>query len=617
MRADGALTVTFAAQDVFDTYAITYQAMPWLEASFRYVVFNPGKKFGSRDELRDRSFEVKARLLEERALLPELALGLRDMIGTGVLASEYLVASKRMGPVDASLGVGWGRLAGRPAFGNPLAQLSDQFRSRSDVDENQQGLLLGSSFFRGRNVGVFGSVAWDLPRWNLTAVAEYNSDDYAREVALGTLPDAAPLSYGLKWRPMPGIETTLSHQHGRDVAFSVSAMLDTRSDTRVKPRRVLRSSRGRRSGSQASDSIEFTRWYDRLLFDVERSDVLLLAAQLTDGGDVVWLEIENNEYQYHADAINRVLELAEVHLPRRIHTVNVVLNTDGLRHGAITYRRRLGSNPFAARAPSHPRAIDVIESRALDAPQYTTDFRKPNGGIDISVGSRLQLMDPDDPLRYQVRLRIGGSADLGADFYLRGAVGLDVYNDFDDIDRPSDSILPRVRSDVARYLREGDNVIDSLYLEHRRTLSNGVLFRGYAGILEQMYSGVGGELLWQPFRSRFAFGLSSNWVRQRDFDQDFGHRDFETVTGFASIYYASPIANFDFAVHAGRYLARDRGATFEARRTFENGWSVGAFATFTNVSADDFGEGSFDKGLFFRIPFDSFLPGNSRGAYTT
>jgi len=73
----------------------------------------------------------------------------------------------------------------------------------------------------------------------------------------------------------------------------------------------------------------------------------------------------------------------------------------------------------------------------------------------------------------------------------------------------------------------------------------------------------------------------------------------------------------DFAVHVGRYLAKDRGYTVEARRTFDSGFSIGGFFTRTNVSAEDFGEGSFDKGLFFRIPFNGFLPGNSRGAFST
>ena len=59
------------------------------------------------------------------------------------------------------------------------------------------------------------------------------------------------------------------------------------------------------------------------------------------------------------------------------------------------------------------------------------------------------------------------------------------------------------------------------------------------------------------------------------------------------------------------------GATLEVRRTFDNGWMVGLWATKTNVSAEDFGEGSFDKGLFFKIPFNGFLGTSSRSNYTT
>ena len=34
----------------------------------------------------------------------------------------------------------------------------------------------------------------------------------------------------------------------------------------------------------------------------------------------------------------------------------------------------------------------------------------------------------------------------------------------------------------------------------------------------------------------------------------------------------------------------------------ENGWKVGAFATLTDMSTADFGEGSFDKGIRISIP---------------
>jgi hypothetical protein len=41
MAADGELRATISREDVADIYNITYQATPWLEATFRYSIFNP------------------------------------------------------------------------------------------------------------------------------------------------------------------------------------------------------------------------------------------------------------------------------------------------------------------------------------------------------------------------------------------------------------------------------------------------------------------------------------------------------------------------------------------------------------------------------------------------
>ena len=55
-------------------------------------------------------------------------------------------------------------------------------------------------------------------------------------------------------------------------------------------------------------------------------------------------------------------------------------------------------------------------------------------------------------------------------------------------------------------------------------------------------------------------------------------------------------------ISAGEYLAGDVGSTIEFSRTFRSGVKFGAFATITDVSTTDYGEGSFDKGIFFNIP---------------
>ena len=56
----------------------------------------------------------------------------------------------------------------------------------------------------------------------------------------------------------------------------------------------------------------------------------------------------------------------------------------------------------------------------------------------------------------------------------------------------------------------------------------------------------------------------------------------------------------------GKYLARDKGATLDLSRRFQTGFTLGVFATKTNLSAEEFGEGSFDKGFYFAIPTKLF-----------
>ena len=140
--------------------------------------------------------------------------------------------------------------------------------------------------------------------------------------------------------------------------------------------------------------------------------------------------------------------------------------------------------------------------------------------------------------------------------------------------------------------------------------------KGAAGIFEQMYGGVSGEVLYRPFDKRWALGLELNWLGRRDFDQLVSFRDYNVVTGHVSLYWDLPVHGLVAEVHAGRYLARDIGATFQLARHFDNGIAIGGFMTFTDTSFDEFGEGSFDKGFFLNLPLDLAF-GNSMRRRTT
>jgi len=214
------------------------------------------------------------------------------------------------------------------------------------------------------------------------------------------------------------------------------------------------------------------------------------------------------------------------------------------------------------------------------------------------------LFDPDNPFLADVGLRFTASHDVRPGLYLWGIVEKKAFGNRGKVRRESDSTLPHVRSDSAIYAREGDPAVRSLTLAHYFRPGRDLYGRVTAGYLEQMYGGVSGELLWKPVNSRIAMGAEMNWVRQRDFDQLFGFRDYRIATGHVSGYWEMAAGLFG-QIDVGRYLAGDWGATLRVDREFRNGWQVGAYATFTDVSFEDFGEGSFDKGILITIPLES------------
>jgi hypothetical protein len=322
----------------------------------------------------------------------------------------------------------------------------------------------------------------------------------------------------------------------------------------------------------------------------------------------------NDQYPVWADAIAKMAVLADLHLPSSVNTFRIIAEEAG--HRVQTIQMRRPSLAYGQSKQLVERQISVLPGRSLESPQRKTSFFQKKVFFDVGVGTRLQLFDPDDPARYQLYTKIGASVALPKAWTLTGAYGFDITHNFDESQRAAGgSALDPVRSDVVKYLQQGDTGLDSLYFEKRGSTYRGLHYRAFGGVLEAMYSGFGGEVLYQPLQSRLAYGLSANWVRQRDYDKSFKHFDYQTATAFASVYWASPFYNFDVAVHAGKYLAKDVGATLEVRRTFDNGFMVGLWATMTNVSAEDFGEGSFDKGMFFKIPFDGLFGRNTRGGY--
>jgi len=330
----------------------------------------------------------------------------------------------------------------------------------------------------------------------------------------------------------------------------------------------------------------------------------------------VTIRYKNLTYQLEADAIRRSLALVDQYAPLKVETVQLIGEAIDLPTHTVRYRRPAGAASGLISRSGSPIEIGppMVPQRP---PAETRAITYPVGGVDLGLNLRAYIFDPDHPFLYQLSLRARGEVDFGEGWSAGGVWVQSLESQFDRIARDGGSALPPVRTDLKRYLQEGESGIDQLALVKRGKIGRDIYYQAYGGILEEMYSGIGAEILWQRSDLPFAVGANLNGVVQREFDKMFGVRDYKTVTGHVSFFWATPIKNVDVAVHAGRYLARDTGATVEVSKRFANGWTVGAFATLTDVPFEKFGEGSFDKGLIFSIPFDLYSPRNTGGGYRT
>jgi len=110
---DGEISMTVSTTPAMDRYALGFQALPWLEATFRYARIDT---YLPNFDLYDRSLGFKIRLKQEDDFWPSIAIGAMDILGTGAFGAEYLVGSKRFGDVDTTFGIGWRRFGDTGTF---------------------------------------------------------------------------------------------------------------------------------------------------------------------------------------------------------------------------------------------------------------------------------------------------------------------------------------------------------------------------------------------------------------------------------------------------------------------------------------------------------------------
>ncbi|MEI6560401.1 MAG: YjbH domain-containing protein, partial [Rhodospirillaceae bacterium] len=166
-----------------------------------------------------------------------------------------------------------------------------------------------------------------------------------------------------------------------------------------------------------------------------------------------------------------------------------------------------------------------------------------------------------------------------------------------------------VRGDLALYVAAAPvNSLEQVAVTWLAQPSHEWTTRLAAGWFEEIYGGLSGEVLYRPWRRRWALGLEVDALQKRlPGATPFFEPHTGTVSAFASLYYQSAGGDIDGAVHVGRYLGGDTGSTFELGRRFDGGLRLAAWITGT-TGADRLGvevaqhRDRFDGGLRLSLP---------------
>lgn len=599
MQPDGQLSMSASGFGPTQRLSLSFQALPWLEGSFRYARTSDFRVAGATRF--DRSLDLKFRLFEETDYIPEIALGFRDILGTGVLAGEYLVATKEVVPgLDVTGGIGWGRLGGVNGFTNPLISLSDSFSTRSGGAATGGDIDPGD-LFSGPEAAFFAGVNWRTPVDGLTLKAEYSSDAYTDEQITGTFTRESAINYGLEYAINDSLTFGAYRMYGSEFALSLNLSTNVKRPLvpsfAPAPPEVIRR-------TDDLGPVEPQGARDLLAFGMALEGLDLVAAEPLENTDTARVSIRNLRWNNQTTAIGRAARVLVRELPGSVSTFDITLVESGLPLVTTTLTR--AEIEAAATAPDSEAQLWQSADFSAAAPRrdgpLTLPGAFPRFSWGISPSLAINAFDPDDPLRPDLGVALSGRYEPVRGLTFNGTLRQTLTNGFEEVTRPAISNLPKVRTLIASYLREGTTAITELTADYRGKVAPDLYGRVTAGILEQQYAGISAELLYRPINWDVGIGVEVNYARQREFDQQFGLRDLDAVTGHVSLYWDTGWHDYEVQVDAGQYLAGDVGATFSVRRRFDNGWELGGFFTLTDVPFEEFGEGSFDKGLTLTIP---------------
>ena len=551
---------------------VTLSANPfnWLEASFFYTNVTDRPycyDFTSEvclQDFKDKGFNVKIKV-KEQGKLPAIAIGLNDFAGTGIYSSEYIVGSYGINRTDFHFGIGYGLLDGSDlSFKNPLSLISDRFNDRPTGTEGLGGSFQPSRYFSGETASPFFGVTHALNN-KLLLKAEYDSS-----VRPGLVPFRIPendFSFGVDYLITDSFSIGVSYERGDYASFKF-----VYKNNPVKTYQQSEYTRGeRRRGDNK---------YTQLINNLEENGIGV--KKLTRNANSIGLQL--------TQVIHPNLQVVEQIIARASRDAGI---TEDIKKDIEIANLLVVSE-----------IDDAYEKNAQTIYQRQTENK-------VNTNTRLQfrpfLASREEFFKGALMVENDTEFVIRKNLFFNTNLKYSLADNFDDLYIPPVDVFPaQVRSDVKEYLnkmKDGGILVGRAQLDYHLTPAKNHHIMMSAGIFEDMFSGAGMEYLYFRPNDNYAFGVDVFKVRKRDYSWRFGHLDYENTLATANFYYRNyGTLPFDMRVSAGEYLAGDVGYTIDLSRSFYNGVQFGVFATFTDVTTQQFGEGSFDKGVYFNIP---------------
>ncbi len=545
---------------------ITLTASPynWLEASFFYtnIQNKPYPGFEHQD-YKDKGFNFKIRIKEE-GVLPAIAVGINDIAGTALYSSEYIVASYGINNLDLHFGLGWGNLNGsKNKINNPLGYIADNFKERPTDYEDQGGQFQASRYFSGKEASPFFGISYAL---NEKTLLKIENDTTLTPGTVGYEDPKSSISFGVDYQINKNFSLGVAKERDNYLSFRFIYK-----NNPVDPKRAY--------------------IYEPAEVKNNWNKYTKLRANLENNGIGVNKIIETS------DAIG--IELTQFAHPN-LNVIEEIISSAKFESGI---KKDIKKDLRIANLQALTEYDKAFETNAKLIYERKRD-RKFNTNTKLTL--RPFLASREEFFKGAILLENNSEYIIRDNFFFSSNLKYSLADNLDDlIYPPVDTYPAQVRSDVKEYLKNFDQgvIIGRAQFDYHLSPKKNNHIMLSAGILEEMFSGFGLEYLYFKEKSNFAFGVEVFDVVKRDYKMKFGTLDYKNTTGSLNFYYRNfNIIPFDAKISYGEYLAGDKGATFEFSRSFINGTEFGIFATFTDVSSEQFGEGSFDKGIFFNIP---------------